>query len=258
MVNALPVIDANAHVIETERTWDYLEPSEQKFRPRLFYSPEDETRQYWAMDDKIRGFRFPTLFERELRDFSDRAGRNFATPQVARELDDVDLRLKHMDELGIDIQALHNTFWIERVTTRPEAEVALCRSWNPCGEPGVSGKTPRRVQPVCHVPDQRRCSLHPPLRRRESARDRHRLRSHRSVERGDGAERVQAHGRHRLRRQRKNPLAQRKGAIRALSWTIRAAQIRRCNRPGGQLLGVGLVSRLRLTLAGFKPSTEVT
>jgi len=25
----LPVIDADAHVIETERTWDYLEPSEQ-------------------------------------------------------------------------------------------------------------------------------------------------------------------------------------------------------------------------------------
>jgi predicted TIM-barrel fold metal-dependent hydrolase len=130
MPNALPVIDADAHVIETERTWDYLEPSEQKFRPRLFYSPEDETRQYWVMDDKIRGFRFPTLSEQQLRDFSDRAGRNFATPQAAREVDDVDLRLQHMDELGIDIQALHNTFWIERVTTRPEAEVALCRSWN--------------------------------------------------------------------------------------------------------------------------------
>src|SRR5919106_5802677 len=130
MPNALPVIDADAHVIETERTWDYLEPSEQKFRPRLFYSPEDETRQYWVMDDKIRGFRFPTLSERQLRDFSDRAGRNFATPQAARELDDVELRLKHMDELGIDIQVLHNTLWIEQVSTLPEVEAALCRSWN--------------------------------------------------------------------------------------------------------------------------------
>jgi predicted TIM-barrel fold metal-dependent hydrolase len=35
-----------------------------------------------------------------------------------------------MDELGIDVQVLHNTFWIEQITTRPEAEVALCRSWN--------------------------------------------------------------------------------------------------------------------------------
>ena len=51
----LEVIDADAHVIETERTWDYLEPSEQKYRPLLFSSPEDSTRQYWVIDEKIRG-----------------------------------------------------------------------------------------------------------------------------------------------------------------------------------------------------------
>ena len=67
MQNHLPIIDADAHVIETEHTWDYLEPSEKKFRPRLFYTPDDETRQYWVIDDKIRGFRFPTLSERQLR-----------------------------------------------------------------------------------------------------------------------------------------------------------------------------------------------
>ncbi len=35
------VIDADAHVVETERTWDYLEPSEQKYRPLLYTSPDD-------------------------------------------------------------------------------------------------------------------------------------------------------------------------------------------------------------------------
>lgn len=130
MATALPIIDADAHVIETEHTWDYLQPSERKYRPKLFSTTEDATRQYWVIDDKIAGFRFPTLSERELHEFAQRAGRNFETPQAARELDDVDLRLKHMDELGIDVQVLHNTFWIERITTRPDAEVALCRSWN--------------------------------------------------------------------------------------------------------------------------------
>ena len=120
MQNHLTVIDADAHVIETEHTWDYMARSQQKFRPQLFYSPGDQTRQYWVIDDKIRGFRFATLSERQLREFSQRAGRNFETPQAARELDDVELRLKHMDELGIDIQVLHNTFWIEQITTRPE------------------------------------------------------------------------------------------------------------------------------------------
>src|SRR5215831_16028996 len=115
MPKHLPIIDADAHVLETEHTWDYLEPSERKFRPQLFYSPDDETRQYWVIDDKIRGFRARTLSEQELTKFSQQVGRNVETPQAARELDDVELRLKHMDELGIDIQVLHNTFWIEQI-----------------------------------------------------------------------------------------------------------------------------------------------
>jgi len=108
--NHLPVIDADAHVIETARTWDYLEPSEQKYRPLLYSSPDNATSQYWMMDGKICGRRFPTLSEGELKTLSEKTGRNMETPLVARELDDVNLRLKHMDELGIDIQVLHNTF----------------------------------------------------------------------------------------------------------------------------------------------------
>ena len=126
----LPVIDADAHVIETEHTWDYLEPSEQRFRPLLCSSPHEPSKQYWVVEDKIRGFRFPTLSEQQLRDLSQRSGRDMVTPQAARELDDVALRLQHMDALGIDIQVLHNTLWIEQVAQRPDVEAALCRSWN--------------------------------------------------------------------------------------------------------------------------------
>ena len=89
MATSPQIVDADAHVIETERTWDYLELSERKYRPKLFSTTEDATRQYWVIDDKIAGFRFPTLNERELHDFAQRAGRNFETPQAARELDDV-------------------------------------------------------------------------------------------------------------------------------------------------------------------------
>ena len=128
--NHLPIIDADSHVIETERTWEYLEPAERKYRPLLYSSPDNPTQQYWMMDGKICGRRFPTLSERELKTMSEKTGRNMETPQGARELDDVNLRIKHMDELGIDIQVLHNTCWIEQVSPRPEAEAALCRSWN--------------------------------------------------------------------------------------------------------------------------------
>ena len=126
----MQVIDADAHVVETERTWDYLAPSEQKYRPLLYASPDDPISQYWVIDGKIRGLRFPSLTEHTVREMSQRSGRQMATPQEARELDDVALRVQHMDALGIDVQVLHNTLWIEQVAQWPDTEAALCRSWN--------------------------------------------------------------------------------------------------------------------------------
>ena len=126
----LQTIDSDAHVVESERTWDYLEPSEEKYRPRMFSTPDDDTKRYWVVEDKIAGLRLPNLSDYQLQALSEIAGRNVVTPQAAREMDDVGLRLKHMDELGIDIQVLHNTLWIEQVTTKPAADVALCGSWN--------------------------------------------------------------------------------------------------------------------------------
>ncbi len=128
--NGLLIIDADAHVIETEHTWDYLEPSERKFRPLLYSCPDEPIQQYWVVDGKIRGFRFRTLSEQQLRQMSDTTERDMQSPQAARELDDVELRLKHIDDLGVDIQVMHNTFWIEQVSENPKIETALCRSWN--------------------------------------------------------------------------------------------------------------------------------
>jgi uncharacterized protein len=123
-------IDADAHVIETERTWDYLDPADRKYRPVLVASNGDATREGWMIDGKIRGFRFPTLTEQEMRRRSERSGRDVVTPQAAREMDDVALRLTEIDRLGIDIQVLHNTICIQQLTDRPEIDVPLCRSWN--------------------------------------------------------------------------------------------------------------------------------
>jgi predicted TIM-barrel fold metal-dependent hydrolase len=123
-------IDADAHVLETERTWDYLEPSEEKFRPKLFASPDDTVSQHWVIDGKMRGLRLPTLNEKQLRALSDRSGRQLLTAPESRDMDDVSLRLKHMDGLGVDVQILHNTLWIREITRRPEIDIALTGSWN--------------------------------------------------------------------------------------------------------------------------------
>lgn len=124
------IIDADAHVVETEHTWDYLDGSDKKFRPQLFQSSEDPNAQYWFLDGKAIGFRNPTLTEQELDAKSKETGRKLQTPAEARELRDVEIRLQHIDRLGIDIQVLHNTLWIAQVAERPDAEIALCMAWN--------------------------------------------------------------------------------------------------------------------------------
>ena len=126
----LRVIDADAHVIENEHTWDYLLPHEERFRPRLFVSPENPDHGYWVIDGKIRGHRNPTASEEQLRAHSAMVGRDLVSKRSSRELTDVSERLRHMDELGIDTQIIHNTLWIQPVTDKPDEDVALCGSWN--------------------------------------------------------------------------------------------------------------------------------
>ncbi len=124
------IIDSDAHVVETEHTWDYLDASGKKFRPQLFRSADNPNTQYWFLDGKAIGFRAPTLTEQELIALSKQTGRDLNTAPEARELRDVELRLRHMDRLGIDVQVLYNTMWIARVADKAEAEIALCASWN--------------------------------------------------------------------------------------------------------------------------------
>jgi predicted TIM-barrel fold metal-dependent hydrolase len=124
------VIDADAHVVETERVWDYLEGAEKRFRPTLMPSPENPKRQFWVLDGENLGHKFPSPDEQESAAHLQRFGREVGTPVAARELSNVRQRLKHLDELGIDVQVLFNSLWITPLTSRPDAEIALSWAWN--------------------------------------------------------------------------------------------------------------------------------
>lgn len=134
----MPVIDADAHVIETERTWEFMEPFESRFKPVLF-APEDRPMDaHWIVDGKLRrramldGRGGGASLRSEVRSSAPAATatRNTYTLPEAREMADISARVKHMDELGIDIQILHNSIFIEAVADRPEVDVAICKSWN--------------------------------------------------------------------------------------------------------------------------------
>lgn len=113
----MPVIDADAHVIETEQTWEYLEGSERRFRPEAIVvkPPDGEAREFW----QIAGRRIRR-----------RGNVGADTSEVTREMVDVEARLKHMDELGVDIQVIFPTLFLTAVTQDPQTELALCRSYN--------------------------------------------------------------------------------------------------------------------------------
>ncbi len=126
------VIDADAHVVECARTWDFMDAAEQSYRSIALEAREQAgvRLQFWVIDGKVKGFRFPAFSSEQLEKLSQRVGRKFADAQAARELGNVELRLEHMDKTGVDIQVLHNTMFIESATDRAAVEVALCRSWN--------------------------------------------------------------------------------------------------------------------------------
>ena len=128
----MTVIDADAHVLETEETWEYMEPSDRKYRPqvRTVSTTRFDEQEFWFIDGKVRRRKPVSLTEQQLLTQSRKIGRNVVTPAEAREMQDVTLRLNHMDKLAIDIEVLHNTIFIERAADSAAAEVAVYRGWN--------------------------------------------------------------------------------------------------------------------------------
>jgi predicted TIM-barrel fold metal-dependent hydrolase len=93
-------------------------------------SPENPKRQIWVLDGENLGSKFPSPDEQESEAHLKRFGRDVGTPVAARELSNVTQRLRHMDELGIDVQVLFNSLWITPLTRRADAEIALSWAWN--------------------------------------------------------------------------------------------------------------------------------
>lgn len=123
----MPVIDADAHVIETEHTWDYLDPEDEKHRPVVVQSLNGDGSKYWMIDGQVRSrARGPVAAQ----GLSDKVKRNMVTDDAKRYMEDIPGRIAHMDELGIDVQVLYPTMYIGRMCDNPDTEIALAKSYN--------------------------------------------------------------------------------------------------------------------------------
>src|ERR1043165_5622649 len=93
--NSMIKIDADAHVLETEKTWEYMEGADRKYRPQVVGSTDGASDdEYWLVDGTLR------LKSRNV-------GKN--TPMASRELRDSGVGRKNMDELGVDTQNIFQT-----------------------------------------------------------------------------------------------------------------------------------------------------
>jgi predicted TIM-barrel fold metal-dependent hydrolase len=126
----MPTIDSDAHVVETEHTWDFMEASDQKYRPLIVRPRGEGGAEYWFIDGKIRGLVRVVMSAKEMDDVAARTGRVMSTPRETREMENVPARLRHMDELGIDVQVLYPTVFIEQITEKPDWEIAICKGYN--------------------------------------------------------------------------------------------------------------------------------
>ncbi|MBD86361.1 MAG: hypothetical protein CL743_07635 [Chloroflexi bacterium] len=121
------IIDSDCHVIESDQTWEYLDPQDIEFKPKAIENPDRPDRPLWVIDGHARQRPFGTTStgatSEQLSGFSQ-------TTFSTRSLGDVDARLEHMNELGVDIQVLYPTIYLTRVSERPEVELALSKSYN--------------------------------------------------------------------------------------------------------------------------------
>ncbi len=123
-------IDADAHVVEGQHTWDYLEGDEQKHRPTLFHLQDGSMKGGWYIDGKIRGLFFGIPSDEQFAALEQGLGRMMATARETREATDLDARLRHMDELGVGAQVVYPTVFLDQVADRPEVDVALSAAYN--------------------------------------------------------------------------------------------------------------------------------
>ncbi|HTE87232.1 MAG TPA: amidohydrolase family protein [Dehalococcoidia bacterium] len=136
----MATIDADCHVIETERTWEYMEGSDRRFMPRSVHSSDpslaDAEREHWLIDGRLHNRR-------------GNIGKD--TSEASREMADIDARLRHMDELEVDVQVLYPTVFLDPITDRVDADLAISRSYN-CWLSDICSRSRGRLRWVAVLP----------------------------------------------------------------------------------------------------------
>jgi predicted TIM-barrel fold metal-dependent hydrolase len=111
-------------VIETPETFKFMEETDAKNAPIVLTQTSGAPRannsggvhkEHWLIDNR-------SIPKDKLADI--------ATSDSSREMTDIPGRLRHMDELEIDIQVLYPTMFLRPLSERPHIATALAKSYN--------------------------------------------------------------------------------------------------------------------------------
>ena len=122
----MPTIDADAHVVEWEGTFEYIDPQYSNYRPWVILPKDDKA---LGMDNEGKaGQREHWVIDGRVHPKEQNIGHN--TSRESREMSDITARLAHMDELETDIQVLYPTVFLRPWTEDPTVQYAICKSYN--------------------------------------------------------------------------------------------------------------------------------
>jgi uncharacterized protein len=132
-------VDCDAHLIESEATWSYLDPTEAFYRPTLVDVPAGHRgsrrrSQIWLFGD---------TWCTNLGSRSDFSGSGNKFEPESTHLLDPRTRVQDLDALGIDTQLLFSSVFLTIEIDNPFAEAALCRSYNRWAADITSGYSDR-------------------------------------------------------------------------------------------------------------------
>jgi predicted TIM-barrel fold metal-dependent hydrolase len=127
------ILDADTHIIEPREMWEDFDKEFYHRRPVVVSAPDDTLykprKVFWLIDGNI----FPKG--------AGKGGANLATPMDedtrasrpesgAKELLDIDYRLRDMDAMDVQTQVVYPTLFLVYLTDDPGLDVALCQAYN--------------------------------------------------------------------------------------------------------------------------------
>ena len=133
-ITAGPIIDADSHVEEADCVWDHLEPRYAARRPTVVTRPPQPggfaQNASWLID----GEAFPRPYGRAPSIYGTPVTSEFAGSKkfsiASQTLSPARARIPDMDAMGIDVQVIFPTVFLDMLSLDTNFEAALMRSYN--------------------------------------------------------------------------------------------------------------------------------